>query len=46
MLVAENDAEMQDEDGGEPGASGNPLDAYASNLNEWRARTDRPAGWA
>jgi len=30
----ENDAEMQDEDGGEPGASGNPLDAYASNLNE------------
>src|SRR3546814_14908469 len=34
----ENDAEMQDEDGGEPGASGNPLDGYASNLNELEDR--------
>ena len=25
---------MQDEDGSEAGASSNPLDAYASNLNE------------
>ncbi|HBB21185.1 MAG TPA: ATP-dependent Clp protease ATP-binding subunit ClpA, partial [Pseudomonas sp.] len=30
----ENDADMQDEDGSEAGASSNPLDAYASNLNE------------
>nr|GFD61186.1 chaperone protein ClpC1, chloroplastic [Tanacetum cinerariifolium] len=25
---------MQDDEGGESSASGNPLDAYASNLNE------------
>ena len=30
----ENDQDMQDEEGGESSASGNPLDAYASNLNE------------
>src|SRR5690606_32126251 len=30
----ESDSEMQDEEGGEASASGNPLDAYASNLNE------------
>jgi len=31
---AESDSDMQDEEGGETAASGNPLDAYASNLNE------------
>ena len=30
----EADQEMQDEEGGESSSSGNPLDAYASNLNE------------
>ncbi|WP_374323067.1 ATP-dependent Clp protease ATP-binding subunit ClpA [Aquipseudomonas alcaligenes] len=30
----ESEQEMQDEEGGESSASGNPLDAYASNLNE------------
>lgn len=31
---AESDQEMQDEEGGETASSSNPLDAYASNLNE------------
>ena len=30
----ENEQEMQDEEGGESASSNNPLDAYASNLNE------------
>lgn len=30
----ENDAEMQDDEGGDSAATSNPLDAYASNLNE------------
>ena len=30
----ESDQDMQDEEGGDSATSGNPLDAYASNLNE------------
>src|SRR5690606_19161848 len=30
----ESEQDLQDEEGGESSASGNPLDAYASNLNE------------
>src|SRR5690606_6980143 len=36
----EGDSDMQDEEGGESSASGNPWDAYASNLNE-QARQGR-----
>ncbi|WP_039792636.1 Clp protease N-terminal domain-containing protein, partial [Pseudomonas agarici] len=31
---SEGEQDMQDEEGGESSSSGNPLDAYASNLNE------------
>jgi ATP-dependent Clp protease ATP-binding subunit ClpA len=35
----------QDEEGGESSSSGNPLDAYASNLNELAARAGLIRWW-
>jgi ATP-dependent Clp protease ATP-binding subunit ClpA len=41
---SESDQDMQDEEGGESSSSSNPLDAYASNLNELARRPYRSAG--
>ena len=38
--ITENEQDLQDEEGGEASTSGNPLDAYTSNLNE-QARQGR-----